>query len=90
MSSKHDITETWMKRAAERRDIPEIRFVVEGKSLLVDKKELFSESPVFERMAKTVQGQREQEIYMKGRRRKDVINFLRCTMPGVLEPMNSK
>ncbi|XP_063405399.1 uncharacterized protein LOC134688541 isoform X1 [Mytilus trossulus] len=88
--SKHDITETWMKRQAARAEIPEVCLVVEGNSLLVDKKELFAQSPVFERLSKTVFGKREQQIVIKGKRRKDVVNFLRCTMPGVLEPMNSE
>ena len=89
MSSKHDITETWMKRAA-RADVPEVCLVVEGTSLCVDKRELFLESPVLERLVKTEYGKREQQIHIKGKRRKDVINFLRCTMPGVLQPMDSK
>ncbi|CAG2202982.1 unnamed protein product [Mytilus edulis] len=88
--SKHDITETWMKRQAARAEVPEVCLVVEGNSLLVDKKELFAQSPVFERLSKTVFGKREQQIVIKGKRRKDVVNFLRCTMPGVLEPMNSE
>lgn len=88
MSSKHDITETWMKRAA-RADVPEVCLVVEGTSLCVDKRELFMESPVLERLVKTEYGKREQQIHIKGKRRKDVINFLRCTMPGVLQPMDS-
>lgn len=88
MSSKHDITETWMKRAA-RADVPEVCLVVEGTSLCVDKRELFMESPVLERLVKTEFGKREQQIHIKGKRRKDVINFLRCTMPGVLQPMDS-
>lgn len=90
MSSKHDITDTWMKRAAARAEVPEVCLVVEGTSLCVDKKDLFNESPMFERLVKTEYGKREQTIYLKGKRRKDVINFLRCTMPGVLEPMSSE
>lgn len=77
-----------MKRAA-RADVPEVCLVVEGTSLCVDKKELFRESPVLERLVKTEYGKREQQIHIKGKRRKDVINFLRCTMPGVLQPMDS-